>query len=105
MDLAFKALGDPRRREILRLVWSQEMASSAIASHFPDVSRPAISQHLGVLRNADLVCERREGTRRLYCANHVEIRSLRDYLDGFWSESLASLRDLVERSAPNQRSL
>jgi DNA-binding transcriptional ArsR family regulator len=103
MDLAFKALGDSRRREILRLVWSQEMASTAIASHFPDVSRPAISQHLGVLRKADLICERREGTRRLYCANHVELRSLRDFLDGFWSGSLENLRDLVEQSTPKQR--
>ena len=100
MDLAFRALADARRREIMRLVWSEEMASTAIASHFDDVSRSAISQHLGVLRKADLVCERREGTRRLYCANHREVQSLRNFLDGFWSDSLENLRDLVEQPAP-----
>jgi len=96
MDLAFKALADPRRREIVRLVWSHELPATAIADHFSDVTRPAISQHLAVLRTAGLLCERREGTRRLYCANHVELQSLRTYLDGFWSESLGNLRDLVE---------
>jgi len=103
MDLAFRALADPRRREIVRLVWADELASTAIASHFTDISRPAVSQHLGVLRNAGLLHERREGTRRLYCANHVAIQSLRDYLDGYWADSLGSLRDLVEKSAPKPR--
>jgi DNA-binding transcriptional ArsR family regulator len=103
MELAFKALGDTRRLEILRLVWEQEMGASEIASHFPEVSRPAISQQLGVLRRAELLCERREGTRRLYCANHVELRSLRDFLDGYWTESLVNLRALVEQAAAKQR--
>jgi DNA-binding transcriptional ArsR family regulator len=103
MELAFKALGDTRRLGILRLVWEQEMAASEIAGHFPEVSRPAISQQLGVLRRAELVCERREGTRRLYRANHVELRSLRDFLDGYWTESLGNLRDLVEQATDNQR--
>jgi DNA-binding transcriptional ArsR family regulator len=103
MDLAFKAISDARRREILRLVWFQEMPSTAIANHFDDVSRSAISQHLGVLRKAGLVRERREGTRHLYCANHREVQSLRDFLDGFWSNSLESLRNLVEQPAPTTR--
>jgi DNA-binding transcriptional ArsR family regulator len=69
MDVALKAIADPRRREILRLVWSKELPASDIASHFHDVTRSAISQHLGVLRNANLVCERRDANRRLYRAN------------------------------------
>ncbi|HEX3946391.1 MAG TPA: metalloregulator ArsR/SmtB family transcription factor, partial [Acidimicrobiales bacterium] len=63
MDAALKALAEPRRRAILRLVWSSEMTASDIAAHFADVTRPAISQHLGILREARLVVERRDGVR------------------------------------------
>ncbi len=65
MDAVLAALAEPNRREILRLVHSEELPAGQIASHF-DVSRPAISQHLKVLRDAGLVEERRDGTRRLY---------------------------------------
>ncbi len=64
MDAALKALAEPRRREILRLVWSQELPATAIADRFGDVSRPAISQHLAVLKEADLVTERRTRTTK-----------------------------------------
>jgi DNA-binding transcriptional ArsR family regulator len=67
---------------ILRLVWSMEMPASHIAARFDDITRSAVSQHLGVLRSAELIIERREGTRRLYRANHVEIERLRCFLDG-----------------------
>ena len=96
VDLAFKALADPRRREILRLVWDQELPATTIAANFADVSRPAISQHLGVLKAAGLLTERRAGTRRLYCTDHRELRKLRTYLESFWSDSLAQLRELAE---------
>ena len=96
MDTAFRALAEPRRREILRLVWSEEMPASHIAARFDDVTRSAVSQHLGVLREAELILERREGTRRLYRANHVEMARLRSFLDDFWSDSLQRLRDLAE---------
>ena len=66
MDSALKAIAEPHRREIVRLVWDHELGASAIATHFPDVSRPAISQHLHVLKAAHLLKERRDGTRRLY---------------------------------------
>ena len=69
VDAALKALAEPRRRAILRLVWSQELPATDIADQFPDVTRPAISQHLAVLKDAELVTERRDGTRRLYRAN------------------------------------
>jgi DNA-binding transcriptional ArsR family regulator len=96
MDAALKALAEPRRREILRLVWSQELPATQIAEHFGDVTRPAISQHLAVLRHANLVTERREGTRRLYHADREQFSQLHKFLDGFWTNNLERLRDLAE---------
>jgi DNA-binding transcriptional ArsR family regulator len=96
VDTAFKALAEPKRREILRLVWSEEMPASHIAARFGDITRSAVSQHLGVLREAELILERRDGTRRLYRANHTEMARLRSFLDGYWTESLQRLRDLAE---------
>jgi DNA-binding transcriptional ArsR family regulator len=96
MDSALKALAEPRRRDILRLVWATEMPASQIAAQFEDITRSAVSQHLGVLRGARLVTERRDGTKRLYRANHVEMARLRNYLDDFWTESLDRLRELAE---------
>jgi DNA-binding transcriptional ArsR family regulator len=82
VDAAFTALAQPRRREILRLVWSTEMPASHIAAKFDDITRSAVSQHLSVLRSAELILERRVGTRRLYRANHSEMEKLRRFLDG-----------------------
>lgn len=96
VDAALKALAEPRRREILRLVWSRELPATAIAEHFADVTRPAISQHLGVLKGAGLVSERRDGTRRLYRARPEELRKLRDALDDYWTSGLERLRDVAE---------
>jgi DNA-binding transcriptional ArsR family regulator len=96
MDTAFKALAEPRRREILRLVWSEELPAAQIAARFDDVTRSAVSQHLGVLREAELVIERRDGTRRLYRANHAEMDRLRQFLDEYWTGSLRQLQDLAE---------
>ena len=96
MDSALKAIADPKRREILRLVWSSEMPASDIASHFHGVTRSAISQHLGVLRQANLICERRDGNRRLYVANVDEMARLRTFLDQYWSGGLDRLRTAAE---------
>ena len=96
MDAALKALAEPRRREILKLVWLRELPATAIADHFGDVSRPAISQHLGVLKAAGLVSERRDGTRRLYRAEHDEMQKLREFLDDYWTSGLERLRDAAE---------
>ena len=97
MDLALKAIAEPRRRAILRLVRDDEMASGDIARHF-DVTGPAISQHLGVLKEAGLVTERRDGTRRLYLARREGIDDLRRFLDDFWDDGLDRLRDAAERA-------
>ncbi len=99
MDVALRALADGRRREILRLVRSEELPAGEIAAHFA-VTRPAISQHLRVLREAGLVTERREGTRRLYRARPETVEELRRFLDDFWSDGLERLRDVAEM---NQR--
>lgn len=96
MDAALKALAEPRRREILRLVWSQELPATDIADRFRDVSRPAISQHLSVLKEAGLVNERRDGTRRLYSANTATMAELRAFLDDYWTSGLERLRDVAE---------
>lgn len=98
MDATLKTLAEPRRREIVRLVWSQELPATTIAAHFSDVTRSAISQHLAVLRRSGLVNERREGTRRLYSANRHEVAKLRSFLDAFWTDGLERLRDLAEAS-------
>ncbi|MGB8195721.1 MAG: metalloregulator ArsR/SmtB family transcription factor [Acidimicrobiales bacterium] len=96
MDLALKAIADPKRREILRLVWNHELAATDIADHFGDVTRSAISQHLGVLRQANLICERRAGTRRLYLANVDQMTQLRTFLDQYWSGGLDRLKTAAE---------
>ena len=96
MDAALKALAEPRRREILRLVWADERPASDIADHFAEVTRSAISQHLGVLKAAGLVTERRDGTRRLYRADRDEMKKLRRFLDDYWTSGLERLRDVAE---------
>ena len=96
METLLRTLAEPKRCEIVRLVWSQELAATEIATHFPDVTRSAISQHLGVLRNAGLISERRDGVRRLYSTNQAEMARLREFLDSFWSQGLLRLRDMAE---------
>jgi DNA-binding transcriptional ArsR family regulator len=86
-DEVLRAIAEPRRREILRLVAHDEMAAGEIAAAF-DVTRTAVSQHLTVLRNAGLITERREGTRRLYRARPEGLAGLREFLDGMWASSL-----------------
>ena len=102
MDAALKAIAEPHRRQILQLVWSQELPAGEIASRF-DVSRPAISQHLRVLKEADLVTERREGTRRLYRANPATMADMRQFLDDYWDRSLNALRDVAEAAEAENR--
>ena len=95
-DHVLHALAEPRRRAILGLVRDSERPSGEIAAHFPDVSGPAISQHLRVLREAGLVRERRQGTRRLYRARPEGLAELRAWLRDFWDERLLRLRDAAE---------
>ena len=96
MQTVVNAISEPRRREILRLVRDRELAAGEIAARF-DVTRPAISQHLTVLKNAGLVSERREGTRRLYRARPEGLAELRSFLDGFWTDGLERLKREAEQ--------
>jgi len=105
VDAALKALAEPRRRAILRLVWSEELPATAIADRFGDVTRPAISQHLSVLKEANLVAERRDGTRRLYRANTETVAELRAFLDDYWTSGLDRLRDVAEAAEARKRQM
>jgi DNA-binding transcriptional ArsR family regulator len=89
------AVASPRRREILRLVWTRELAAGEIAEHF-DISWPAISQNLGVLRKAGLIVERRDATRRYYRADREAAGSLALVLEEMWSRDLGRLQRAVE---------
>jgi len=91
-----KAISNPRRREILRLVWDGELSAGQIAARF-DVSWPAISQNLNVLRRAGLIFERRDGARRLYRADREALGSLEVVLRDMWEQDLDRLKDAIER--------
>lgn len=95
MDEALRALAEPRRRAILRLVAHDELAAGEIAGFF-EVTRTAVSQHLTVLKNAGLLTERKVATRRLYRARPEGLAGLRQCLDQMWASSLEAARDLVE---------
>ncbi len=96
MELALRAIAEPSRRKILRLVRDEELPAGEIASHF-EATRPAISQHLQVLKEAGLVSERRDGTRRLYRARPEGLAELRDFLAGFWEGRLRLLSEAAEQ--------
>jgi len=95
IDRVTRAIAEPRRREILELVRDRELSAGEIAARF-EVSRPAVSQHLQVLRGTGLLDERREGTRRLYRARPEGLAGLRDFLNGFWTDRLERLRLAAE---------
>jgi len=97
VQAALDALAEPRRREILALVRDRELAAGEIAANF-DVTRSAISQHVGVLKQAGLVTERREGTKRLFRARPEGLADLRSFLDEFWSDRL----DVLTREAETE---
>ena len=95
MEAALKAIAAPHRRQILSLVRDDELSAGQIAAHF-DVTRPAVSQHLGVLKEAGLVEERRNGTRRMYRARPEGLEPVREFLEQFWDERLDTLKREAE---------
>src|SRR5438309_1855957 len=90
------ALGDPTRREIFERLVERPQAVGEIAKELP-VSRPAVSQHLKVLKDAGLVVDAPDGARRVYRADPDGLEALRSYLDGFWNRALRSVKDVAER--------
>jgi DNA-binding transcriptional ArsR family regulator len=101
-DAVLRALAEPHRRRILTLVADREVPAGEIAQHF-DITHQAVSQHLRVLRDAGLLNERRDGTRRLYAIRPEAIESVRAYLDELWPASLHQLRATVERDRRRRR--
>jgi DNA-binding transcriptional ArsR family regulator len=101
VEAALKAIAAPRRRQILTLVREGELSAGEIAGHF-DVTRPAVSQHLNVLKEAGLVTERRNGTRRLYRARPEGLAQLKAFLEEFWDERLDALKAEAEREEAQQ---
>jgi DNA-binding transcriptional ArsR family regulator len=97
---AMDALGDRTRRAIVEQLRSGPRAVGEIADELP-VSRPAVSQHLRVLKEAGLVTERRNGTRRIYRLDPDGLGELRDYFDDFWSEALAAFKAMAEDERRN----
>lgn len=98
-DKAIGAFAEPRRRAILELVSAREMPAGQVCAAFPEVAQSTVSQHLRVLREAGLVSERREGTRRLYRANADVLEQLQGYLSGLWAASLDVAKTAAEDAA------
>jgi DNA-binding transcriptional ArsR family regulator len=98
MTNGMDALGDPTRRAIFERLADGPKAVGEIANELP-VSRPAVSQHLKVLKQAGLVTDRAQGTRRLYQLNPQGIDDLRAYFDQFWNQALASFKEAVQQEA------
>jgi len=94
-EAAFRALAEPRRRDILRLVRDQPRSVNEIAAQF-DITQQAVSQHLQVLREAGLVAVRAQGQRRLYVVRPEGLTALREFLAEFWPDSLQRLKRAVE---------
>jgi DNA-binding transcriptional ArsR family regulator len=96
------ALGDPTRRMVFKRVRSGARSVQEIADGM-DVSRPAVSQHLSVLKAARLVTDRAEGTRRFYAVDTRGIEAVRGWLDGFWDKALVAFQAAAEREAAKER--
>ena len=94
-------LGDPTRREIFERLAAAPSAVGELAAELP-VSRPAVSQHLKVLKDAGLVIDRRNGTRRIYQLDPEGLAELRAQLDKFWNQALASYKDVIEQAADEE---
>jgi DNA-binding transcriptional ArsR family regulator len=107
VDDALRAVADPTRRAILRLVRDDELPAGQIATHFPAISRPAVSQHLRVLQDAGLLDVRRDGNRRLYRWRREGLRDVASFVasfvDDMWADGLARLKAAAEREEWPQR--
>ena len=93
----FEALGDPNRREILRLLGAEGLAVGEIAEAMP-ISRPAVSRHLRLLKDAGLVAERAEGTRRIYQLQAEGLEAVQAYVQGVWGEAANRVRLVAENT-------
>jgi DNA-binding transcriptional ArsR family regulator len=98
---AWVALADPTRRTILARVAERPLSVGQLADHLPTMTRPNVSQHLRVLREAGLVTVESEGTKRIYSARPEALQTLRTELDGFWNQALANFRRRIDERKQN----
>jgi DNA-binding transcriptional ArsR family regulator len=99
---ALQALADPTRRAVFDRIRARASSVTELAEGLP-VSRPAVSQHLKLLKNAGLVTERKSGTRRIYAVNLQGVAELRRYLDGMWDDALAAFKAAAEPKRSRRR--
>ena len=92
-----QAISDPTRFAILQLVKTDELPAGEIATHFKSMTRPAVSQHIKVLKDRGLLSERREGTKRLYSIRGEGIKDIQEYLNQFWDTRLQKLKEVIEK--------
>ena len=92
-----QAISDPTRFTILQMVKEQELPAGHIARQFPDMTRPAVSQHIHVLKNSGLLNERREGTKRLYSVRSEGFKDIKEFLEDFWNPKLHKLKAVAEK--------
>ena len=97
-DAAFKAVADPTRRAVLEYLLGRPHTVNELADHF-DVTRPAISKHLRILREARVVSERRDGRNRIYELNPQGLNALREYFDQFWAHALEAFKKAAEKKS------
>ncbi len=98
----FRAVADPTRRAVLEYLLGRPHGVNELAEHF-DVSRPAISKHLRILKDARVVRERRDGRNRIYELNPAGLNALREYFDRFWSQALDAFKHEAEKPARKQK--
>lgn len=98
-----QAISDPTRFAILQLLKDGELPAGRIAQNFENITRPAVSQHLGLLKDRKLLTERREGTRRYYSINNEGFHGIRKMLEDFWTPRLETLKTLAEAEERNKQ--
>ena len=103
MSDAFEAVASPRRRQILRLLWSAERSAGEIAGAMPEVTFGAVAQHLKLLAEAGLVTRRENGRHRLYRARPEALGPVRDWLQSMWGDALERLKEQAELEARRPR--
>lgn len=103
LDIAAHAMADPTRRHLLRLVRDREVAAGELARRCPQISRPAVSQHLRILQRAELVTVRRAGNHRLYRSRPEGLGDLRAFIDEMWADRLSALKTAAERAETARR--
>ena len=100
-----QAIAEPNRLSILQLMRNAELSAGEVAGHFKEISRPAVSQHLRVLKKAGLIAERRQGTSRIYRLRPEGFESLKALLENFWDSRLEKLKTAAEKEERKKKKI